>query len=55
MPDFVAFKERMESVLADRGDQDRVVAAASDMFDHLTDVLLGLVQDDESDASTNKA
>ena len=55
MPDFVAFKERMESVLSDRGDQDRVIAAASDLFDHLTDVLLGLVQDDESDASTTEA
>lgn len=42
MPDFKAFKERMESALPDKLDQDRVVAAASAMFDHLTDVLTGL-------------
>ncbi|MCH2141142.1 MAG: biliverdin-producing heme oxygenase [Phycisphaerales bacterium] len=42
MPDFKAFKERMESALPDKRDQDQVVAAASGMFDHLTDVLMGL-------------
>jgi len=42
MPDFKAFKDRMESALPEAADHDRVVAAASTMFDHLTDVLIGL-------------
>ena len=43
MPDFKAFKERMEAALTTDDDRDRVVAAASGMFDHLTDVLDGLL------------
>lgn len=43
MPDFRAFKERMEAALATDDDRDRVVAAASGMFEHLTDVLAGLL------------
>lgn len=44
MPDFKAFKERMESALPTKEQQDRVVAAASEMFDRLTDVLSGLIE-----------
>jgi len=43
MPDFKAFKERMEAALTTDDDRDRVVAAASGLFDHLTDVLDGLL------------
>lgn len=43
MPDFKAFKERMEAALTTDDERDRVVTAASGMFDHLTDVLEGLL------------
>lgn len=53
MPDFRAFKERMEAALTTDDERDRVVAAASGMFDLLTDVLEGLLCGlDTSDASS---
>ena len=56
MPDFKAFKERMEAALTSNNDRDRVIAAASGLFDHLTDVLDGLLQDlDTSGADTEPA
>ena len=44
MPDFKAFKARMETALTDESDRDRVVAAASGLFLQLTDVLEGLLE-----------
>ena len=44
MPDFKAFKERMEAAITTDAERDQVVAAASDMFDRLTSVLEGLMK-----------
>ena len=49
MPDFKAFKERMESVLTTTSQQDQVIAAASEMFNRLTDVLAGLIEGLDTD------
>ncbi len=43
MPDFTAFKGRMEQAITTVADRDAVVAAACSMFDHLTQVLEGLL------------
>ena len=51
MPDFKAFKERMEAALTTDEERDRVVAAASGMFEHLTDVLEGLLEGLDSAAA----
>jgi heme oxygenase len=45
MPDFKAFKERMEAALTTDDQRDRVVVAASGLFNKLTDVLAGLLED----------
>ena len=57
MPDFKAFKERMEAALTTDDERDRVVASASGMFDHLTDVLEGLLcgLDTSSETQTEPA
>ncbi len=45
MPDFKAFKERMEAAFTTDDQHDRVVAAASGLLNKLTDVLAGLLED----------
>lgn len=41
-PDWDRFKGRMDPALGCREDQDRAIAAAGDMFDHLTEILLAI-------------